>query len=172
MKRGVAPRPATERFAKKILKGDGCWLWTGARQAGGYGRFMVQSNPRILVLAHRYSYELARGPIADDLTLDHLCRNTSCVNPAHLEPVSRAVNSLRGSRNAVKTHCDYGHEFTPENTYTPPSRPNVRDCRTCRKASAYEQEGSRMTSYTPVRIHTALLLLPSPLPVNVAVVRR
>lgn len=135
MSRGPAPRPAVERFAAKVLKTDGCWNWTGATQAGGYGRFMVSSRPNVLVLAHRFAYEQACGPIADDLTIDHLCRNTSCVNPEHLEPVTREENALRGSRNAAKTHCSQGHEFTPENTYVAPSRPNVRCCRACRAAT-------------------------------------
>lgn len=136
MKRGPQPKPAAERFAAKVQKGDGCWTWTGATQAGGYGRFMVSSRPNVLVLAHRFAYEQAHGSIADDLTIDHLCRNTSCVNPAHLEPVTREENALRGSRNAAKTHCDRGHEFTEANTYVAPSRPHVRACRTCRNANS------------------------------------
>lgn len=143
MSRGPSPKPAAERFASKIIKGDGCWLWSGARQAGGYGRFMVSSSPRVLALAHRFSYEQAHGPIADDLTIDHLCRNTSCVNPDHLEPVTRELNSLRGSRNAAKTHCDSGHEFTLENTYVAPSRPLVRACRACRKVASAERHLAR-----------------------------
>lgn len=140
---GPKPKPAAERFAVKVVKGDGCWEWTGARQAGGYGRFMVSSSPRVLVLAHRYSYELANGPIGDDLTLDHLCLNASCVNPAHLEPVTREENALRASRNATKTHCDAGHEFTEANTYRSPSRPDVRCCRACRKADSAVRHASR-----------------------------
>lgn len=131
---GPKPKPAADRFAAKVLKGDDCWTWTGATQAGGYGRFMASSSPTVLVLAHRFAYEQAHGPIADGLTIDHLCRNTSCVNPAHLEPVTREENALRASRNAGKTHCDRGHEFTDANTYAAPSRPNVRCCRACRKA--------------------------------------
>lgn len=135
MSRGPAPRPAAERFAAKVDKSGECWQWTGATQAGGYGRFMVSSSPMTLILAHRFAYEQEHGFIAGDLTIDHLCRNTSCVNPAHLEPVTREENALRGSRNAAKTHCDQGHEFTEANTYVAPSRPHVRACRACRKAA-------------------------------------
>lgn len=133
MKRGPKPKPAPSRFWPLVDKSGDCWLWLGAKQAGGYGRFMLRSNPRELVLAHRYSYEQMVGPIEGDLTIDHLCRNPSCVNPAHLEPVTRELNALRASRNAVKTHCDKGHEFTEDNIYVAPGRPHVRACRQCRK---------------------------------------
>lgn len=139
----TAPKPAAERFWRKVDKTAACWTWTGARQVEGYGRFMVSSTPRVLALAHRFSYEQLRGPIADGMTLDHLCRNTSCVNPAHLEPVSREENALRGSRNATKTHCDAGHEFTPENTYSAPSRPGVRWCRACRREASAARYAAR-----------------------------
>lgn len=140
---GPKPKPAAERFAAKVERTDGCWNWIGARQAGGYGRFMLSSRPTVLVLAHRFAFEQAHGPIGDDLTLDHLCRNTSCVKPDHLEPVTREENALRGSRNAAKTHCDYGHEFTDANTYVAPSRPGVRCCRACRKATSAERHAAR-----------------------------
>lgn len=123
--------PAEVRWSKFVAKTDGCWHWLGAKQPDGYGRF--RNDDGAAVLAHRWAYESARGPIPSDMTVDHLCRNTSCVNPAHMEIVSREVNASRGSRNGAKSHCDHGHEFTPENTYSPPSRPSVRDCRTCRQ---------------------------------------
>lgn len=138
---GPKPVPAAERFWPKVDKTDGCWNWTGARHPEGYGRFMKTRG--VLVLAHRFAYELTIGPIADDLTIDHLCRNTSCVRPDHLEPVSRAENALRASRNASKTHCDNGHEFTEANTYVPPARPNVRACRACRKATSAARHAAR-----------------------------
>lgn len=37
------------------------------------------------------------------------------------------------NRNANKTHCSRGHEYTPENTYVIPSRPRGRYCRACRE---------------------------------------
>lgn len=81
------------RVMRRIQKGD-CWEWTGALfQGTGYGQVWADGTTR---LAHRVVYELLVGPIPVGLDLDHLCRNRSCVNPAHLEPVTRRVNVQRG----------------------------------------------------------------------------
>jgi hypothetical protein len=69
------------------------------------------------------------------LVLDHLCRNRRCVNPEHLEIVTSVENVMRGEgfgpKNAAKTHCDKGHEFTPENTYIRTRAQGGRECRAC-----------------------------------------
>lgn len=115
---------------------SGCWLWLAADNGAGYGMFYVRSSGiRRGILAHRLAYELLVGPIPDGLQLDHLCRNTICVNPAHLEPVTPRENCRRGvsptAINGRKTLCVHGHEFTPENTYVYPN--GRRRCRACSK---------------------------------------
>lgn len=132
------PRPTpTERFqANVVVDASGCWLWKGNISDNGYGRFCVDYKSH---RAHRWAYEQALGPIPKGLTLDHLCRCRNCVNPAHLEPVSLATNVMRGqgvsARNARKTHCKRGHEFSPENTIYRASRNGNRgrSCRRCRQ---------------------------------------
>lgn len=81
------------RFWNKVNKTDACWNWTGAKFYRGYGCFRLNGQS---VLAHRVAYELVHGPTPMGLVIDHLCRNTLCVNPDHLEPVTNAENVRRG----------------------------------------------------------------------------
>lgn len=126
-----------ERFWTKIEKLDGgCWGWKGWISNTGYGGFQVNGKS---VLAHRFAYEEVKGKIPVGLEIDHLCRVRSCVNPAHLEAVTRKVNAERAFEvagikgppgvNARKTHCINGHEFNIENTY--PTERHRRTCRQC-----------------------------------------
>ena len=84
-------QPLEVRFWSQVNKAGDCWEWTGSLRRG-YGRF---KTGRTSVTAHRFSYEHMVGPIPEGLELDHLCRNTACVRPDHLEPVTRLVNVRR-----------------------------------------------------------------------------
>jgi hypothetical protein len=122
---------ASDRFWPKVAihSPADCWIWVGARTPLGYGQFRDKGRT---VYAHRWAFENANGPIPTGLTLDHLCRNPACVNPAHLEAVTHRINMRRGvgfsGVNARKTHCPRGHEYTPENTKW---FKGGRTCRTC-----------------------------------------
>jgi hypothetical protein len=126
-----------ERFRSRFsVDAGGCWLWTGYTTQG-YGRVYFGSRMSVMrsEMAHRVIYEHVVGPIPPGITLDHLCRVRSCVNPAHLEPVTNVENVMRGNGigalNARKTRCKRGHEFTPENTRV---RPGKRDCIACERS--------------------------------------
>ena len=127
-------RSTFERFAEKVhlLPCGGCWEWRAKVNLNGYGYFW---NGQAMQLAHRFSYEHWVGPIPTGLDLDHLCRNRDCVNPSHLEPVTRSENLRRGkpagSHNRAKTHCPQGHPYDGANLYVAPSS-GRRGCRTCR----------------------------------------
>jgi hypothetical protein len=105
-------------------------VWTGGKTIGGYGMFSGNASRATIGrdMAHRWSYEYHVGPIPEGLDIDHLCRNRACVNPEHLEPVTRAENIRRAAQ--VKTHCPSGHEYTEENTYIRPGTIH-RKCRAC-----------------------------------------
>ena len=132
-----------DRFWEKVEKTDGCWIWRGARNRSGYGR--IQKAVGITQLAHRVAYTMEVGPIPDGMQIDHLCRTTSCVNPAHLEPVTARENQHRVS--VLKTHCVQGHEYTPENTYRFGPDQRHRACVECRR----RRQSGIATRVTPFR---------------------
>ncbi len=121
------------RFWSKVDKsgeGQGCWEWTAYKSPEGYGRSRLGKKR----LAHRIAYELLVGPVPEGLQLDHLCRNRSCVNPAHLEPVTSRENTARGitlaAAQSALTHCVRGHGFGGDNLqYRANGR--ARTCRMC-----------------------------------------
>ena len=123
---GPSPTNARKYIEDRIAIVGECWEWQNYLRKDGYG---AVGNK----LAHRISYEALVGPIPDGLTIDHLCRNRRCVNPAHLEPVTMAINILRGispaANHARKTHCIYGHELAGDNLYVDPKRRRI--CRVC-----------------------------------------
>lgn len=130
MPRGRGTWPLVNRFCSKLIWTQTCVEWTGAKTERGYGRIVVAGKQ---LYAHRVSYELFVGPIPDGLTIDHLCENTSCVWPEHLEAVSLSENARRYNQNHRITHCVNGHELTPENTYV--RKEGWRMCVTCKNAA-------------------------------------
>ena len=143
---------ARARFWSKVVCvssiSDTCWHWLARKNQHGYGTTTVGGRR---FLAHRAAWILTYGSIDHTLTLDHLCRNRACVNPAHLEQVSLRSNILRGeSVSAVyakRTHCKHGHGYTPKNTRIDPTT-GGRRCRICEHRRVTESNARK-------RVHNA-----------------
>jgi hypothetical protein len=142
-------KPTDRILAWCTVTDDGCWVWQGCTRdrKWRYGRIMHKKRSwftHILMFTETY------GPVPNGLVLDHLCRNTLCCNPTHLQAVTQFENVMRGNGlcaiNAAKTSCKSGHEFTPQNTYTYiRNGRQMRGCRICRNlASAkYHRSANR-----------------------------
>ena len=138
------------RFEQYVERTDTCWIWHGTRGHDGYGR-LSRWKKRQYVYTHRYAYERFVGPIPAGLTLDHLCRNRACCNPAHLEAVTHKTNILRGegggATNARKTHCKHGHLLDGENLYLEHGK---RRCIACMRRRQQEwQKRQPVRTWTP-----------------------
>lgn len=101
-----------ERFFARVDVSGDCWEWLRGKDKDGYGKYRRHNKHH---RAHRYVWELLVGPIPAGLVIDHLCKNTSCVNPDHLEPVTWAENLHRGesiqAKFARNKLCPRGHEY-------------------------------------------------------------
>lgn len=108
-----------------------CWIWAGTVKA----RYPQVFRDGRTQQAHRYYYCERFGEVPEGLVLDHLCRQTWCVNPERLEPVTQRENVMRGesftAARARATHCERGHAFDDENTYVMTN--GRRACRACRR---------------------------------------
>ncbi len=136
-------RSLTDRFFEKVDRNGAiplhnpslgsCWLWMAYILPNGYGHISVGPAIAGKIYAHRASYVIHKGAIENGMDIDHLCRNRKCVNPNHLEAVTRRTNLVRGetviASNLAKTHCPQGHPYDDVNTYLCRGH---RQCKICR----------------------------------------
>lgn len=138
---------ASARFFLKVRPADddsGCLLWIGGCRGKtpaapeGYGTFYADGRDWPV---HRWLLDRVYGPIPAEMHIDHLCRNTRCVRPTHLEIVTHAENIRRGvaaqrvrEKWAARTHCPKNHPLSGDNLYVyihPKSAKLSRRCRQC-----------------------------------------
>jgi hypothetical protein len=131
-------RDPMEKLRERVLDrispepNTGCWLWVGKMVPNGYGTVNVGYKR---MMAHRLSYTLFKGEIPTGMEIDHKCRQKACVNPDHLEPVSRSENMIRNwpfdGRN--KPTCVRGHLLDGISSNGKQLR---RHCVTCKRVRA------------------------------------
>lgn len=140
----VAPWGTAKITEKDILRfrsfvreaPSGCWIWRGGGNwnDGSRSKYPVFSIGGYSVRAHRFSYQAFVGKILPALQVDHICRTTMCVNPAHLRAVTPRENTLYGigpsAQNARKIKCIKGHPFSGFNLLK--AKTGSRICRACK----------------------------------------
>lgn len=124
--------PLLKEFVARLGKTD-CWNWQGSLSVAGYSRFGLKGHRM-----HRIAWQIFHNSeIPKELQIDHLCRNTKCVNPLHLELVTPRVNVLRNTGptalNAKKIACPLGHPYDLKNTYVIKAN-GARRCLVCHYA--------------------------------------
>jgi hypothetical protein len=134
--------PPELRFFRQVSWGGscGCWNWEGATDKDGYGIFgiTVERGLAKKIKAHRFAFQLLVNDIPDGMTIDHLCKNTGCVNPDHMECVSLSENSKRAKPKSV--FCKRGHIRQDDR-----KNPNKRRCYICNAitGAAYYRKNRR-----------------------------
>lgn len=136
---------ARAKFLMKVVRDakTGCWDWSGSLHPR-YGRFDFRGDRK---LAHRAAYEFFVGPIPMGMQIDHVCRNTRCVNPLHLQPVTSATNVLRhviaefgevgipGGK-----FCRHGHDLSVVGVADHKGNRSCRECNRIRRRKRHVAE--------------------------------
>jgi len=113
---------ALRNFERHYVKDEktGCWNWDKLETPSGYGGFGVTiiipetgKYKNFHKAAHRWSVVLYKKYTLEQLegkVIDHVCKNKACVNPNHLELVTKKENIRRHFRGKKK--CKNGHLYS------------------------------------------------------------
>jgi hypothetical protein len=129
----------------RVVNTDDCWLYAGSVERNGYPQLTARVyGKEKTVMVHRLMYEALVDTLIKGMQIDHLCKVTTCINPAHLEQVTRLENLKRSecitTIHANKSTCIHGHPFEGRNliVWVSPSGKRMRQCRECSNRSARE----------------------------------
>ncbi len=127
------------RFWPKVqFEDDGCWRWLAA-MGSSTKTYGVMGIGRSTQRAHRLAYEHFVGPIPEGHELHHKCGEPGCVNPDHLDPLTRDDHA----RAHVGETCSEGHPLSGDNLYL--YRGKYRRCRECGRVAWRKWNAKRVT---------------------------
>jgi len=115
----------------------GCLIFVGPWQSRGYGIFRK-------CLVHRVIFEAERGEIPEGMTVDHRCKVKACINPDHLEVVTRAENTIRAHDGVRWRACHRGHDLTDPANILLAVRKDGREHRQCKACHAMHPGRTRV----------------------------
>ena len=134
-----------ERILAHVTKQEnGCWIWAGAMDKTN-PMLRVSQPKRKLVSARRYAYEAYNqvSVPSEFVVTSVVCKDSKCVNPAHLAAIKRGTHGHRLIGSWKIEHCERGHEFSEWNTGYQNS--GKRFCIACDKNHAKEYAAKRRT---------------------------
>ncbi len=146
-------KEAWDRFLSKVqFLENGCWSWTGYIGPNGYGQVRVDGKSHRV---HRLAYAQTNGEIEEGNDVHHVCQNRACVNPSHLQSVSKKEH-IRVSPNhaahvaLTMNQCSKSHLMLGSNIIW--TERGARKCRECRNAKNRERRLSRRSTRRSIRL--------------------
>lgn len=125
------------RFWQKVQKTDSCWNWTASKDKYGYGMWNYRtSKKQQFMRAHRFAFLLSHGQLTPGKEINHICKNTSCVNSKHLEELTREEHMRKtpgtyGYKWGHRSKCEKGHPLKGKNLMPFALKRGFRKCREC-----------------------------------------